>query len=322
MKKIIALLLVVALMASFAISASAFSTFDEGAEKMSDAFAAFEAESGTKIPTYRYYILQPDGKSGLLGDDPTSGYEGKYAPSWYKEGYEGTVPACYYWQTSEDYPTQATWVGYMVDGKVDGTDNVYYVDCPQDVKTIVWNNGIDGGMDTTQPIYYCACQSSNVGSEYYDPGEAPHIPDGTPNFNNMIWVVDPDLVDINEYSEKQTCGGFWWYYYGGSCFGADPNGAEDLENCCCNAAHDHSAPQYILGDANDDGEVSVVDATCIQKVLAQINVPSYNELAADVNGDGSVDVVDATTIQKFLAQMTNIDGSKPYDPEYPLNPKS
>lgn len=60
----------------------------------------------------------------------------------------------------------------------------------------------------------------------------------------------------------------------------------------------------LLGDADGDGTVSVIDATAIQKIRASISVPSFDEIAADVDGDGTVSVIDATYIQKHLAQMT------------------
>lgn len=57
---------------------------------------------------------------------------------------------------------------------------------------------------------------------------------------------------------------------------------------------------YVCGDADDDGEVTVMDATVIQRELVSLSNKSYNELAADVNGDG-VNILDATSIQRFLA---------------------
>ncbi|MBQ3416698.1 MAG: dockerin type I repeat-containing protein [Ruminococcus sp.] len=61
---------------------------------------------------------------------------------------------------------------------------------------------------------------------------------------------------------------------------------------------------YLLGDADSDGTVSVIDATTIQKKLASLPVSAdYNERAADVDGDGVVSVIDATYIQKYLASL-------------------
>ena len=60
---------------------------------------------------------------------------------------------------------------------------------------------------------------------------------------------------------------------------------------------------YYLGDADGDGEVSIVDATVILRKMASMNVAYLNEKAADIDGDG-LDVVDATLIQRHLVQMS------------------
>ena len=58
------------------------------------------------------------------------------------------------------------------------------------------------------------------------------------------------------------------------------------------------------GDADGDGKVTVLDATCIQKDLAGIALPSpIVKEAADVDGDGGVSIIDATCIQRFLVGL-------------------
>ncbi len=59
---------------------------------------------------------------------------------------------------------------------------------------------------------------------------------------------------------------------------------------------------YIIGDADGDGFVRILDVTMIQRVLADIPVESFDEKAADVDGDG-LDIIDATKIQRYLAQF-------------------
>ena len=59
---------------------------------------------------------------------------------------------------------------------------------------------------------------------------------------------------------------------------------------------------YLLGDADGDGEVNIIDATWIQRALAGIEVPNaFNETAADVDGDGDMTIIDVTCIQRYLA---------------------
>ena len=60
----------------------------------------------------------------------------------------------------------------------------------------------------------------------------------------------------------------------------------------------------LIGDTNGDGNVTIADATELQKHLANIIDFDDEQLAvADTNGDGSVSIADATQIQKYLAQL-------------------
>ena len=61
---------------------------------------------------------------------------------------------------------------------------------------------------------------------------------------------------------------------------------------------------YLLGDVNGDGKISVLDATLIQKYISGlVTFSDTQKAAADVNGDGSVSVLDATLIQKYIAGL-------------------
>ncbi len=61
----------------------------------------------------------------------------------------------------------------------------------------------------------------------------------------------------------------------------------------------------IYGDSNQDGNVSIKDATVIQEHAAKLKTLTGNALAvSDVNGDGNVNVKDATCIQKHLAKLS------------------
>lgn len=65
-----------------------------------------------------------------------------------------------------------------------------------------------------------------------------------------------------------------------------------------------SADSYKRGDADGDGVVTILDATVIQRKLAEFAVSRFNETAADVNGDG-LNILDATAIQRYLAGFPN-----------------
>lgn len=62
-----------------------------------------------------------------------------------------------------------------------------------------------------------------------------------------------------------------------------------------------------LGDVDGDEEVTIIDATCIQRKLANIPTAAFIEAAADADGDGEVTIIDATSIQRHLAQLLALE---------------
>ena len=65
-----------------------------------------------------------------------------------------------------------------------------------------------------------------------------------------------------------------------------------------------SDTEYILGDADCDGQVTINDATCIQKAIALYKLSGdYSESAADVDGNGVVGINDVTYVQLWLANI-------------------
>ena len=58
------------------------------------------------------------------------------------------------------------------------------------------------------------------------------------------------------------------------------------------------------GDVDSDGDVSIVDATTIQRFVAKTIVLSDSAfVAGDVNSDGDITITDATNIQRFVAKI-------------------
>ena len=52
----------------------------------------------------------------------------------------------------------------------------------------------------------------------------------------------------------------------------------------------------LVGDANADGVVNIVDVTVLIDVLLNDNVSGYDPDAADVNGDGRITITDVTEL--------------------------
>lgn len=62
--------------------------------------------------------------------------------------------------------------------------------------------------------------------------------------------------------------------------------------------------QGIVGDADEDGRVSIKDATLIQKSIASLaELSDKAKVLGDVNSNGRIDIRDATCIQKYVAMM-------------------
>lgn len=60
----------------------------------------------------------------------------------------------------------------------------------------------------------------------------------------------------------------------------------------------------VYGDVNGDGDITVVDATLVQKHIVQFETLSADkQILADVNEDNTISVVDATLIQKYIVQL-------------------
>ena len=68
-------------------------------------------------------------------------------------------------------------------------------------------------------------------------------------------------------------------------------------------------PSVKLGDVTGEGEITVSDATLVQKHLAAIaKLTSQQMKAADVDNNGEVNIRDATEIQKYVAGISNALG--------------
>lgn len=66
-----------------------------------------------------------------------------------------------------------------------------------------------------------------------------------------------------------------------------------------------SAASYTLGDADQDQDVSIIDATAVLRSVADIKKISDGTAfyAADVDKSGSIEAIDATYIQRWLANI-------------------
>ena len=61
--------------------------------------------------------------------------------------------------------------------------------------------------------------------------------------------------------------------------------------------------KVLLGDGDGDGDVTILDATAIQRYLAGLGNKTFHVNACDADGDGDVTILDATAIQRHLAGL-------------------
>lgn len=79
----------------------------------------------------------------------------------------------------------------------------------------------------------------------------------------------------------------------------------------------------VYGEVNGDGDITIVDATLVQKHVAQLETLSADkQILADVNGDNTISVVDATLIQKYIVQLKDWGRTGDvYQAEQPTTPE-
>ena len=100
------------------------------------------------------------------------------------------------------------------------------------------------------------------------------------------------------------------YYYAIMEYTFDKNGNEILSepsyalSVPAEADDSPSGGAVLLGDSDKDGEVTIIDATNIQRWLAALVYDEdINRFAADADLDGEVSILDATAIQRWLADF-------------------
>ena len=69
------------------------------------------------------------------------------------------------------------------------------------------------------------------------------------------------------------------------------------------SASEVGTQSIIWGDTDGDGDVTIIDATCIQRYLVEIPVLSFHMEAAIVSGEDELSIIDATLIQRKLVNL-------------------
>lgn len=214
-------------------------------------------ENGRYVPstkdTYRYYFYMPN--------------------SWKNSYTTDTYAGVYWWggtDAGQEFGTEGdggAWPGYIAQYEGDYEYGaVYYIDCPDDVATIIWNNYVNGGefnketgeYQFSKEQYTAAMQTVDINglddAETYCNYDL--YPDGLKldeygymSFNDMIYVLDYTKTQENALNGKLTCLGDWYYYYGDGKYGTQPT-LEEAE--AAGAVMDSEYQPAINHDATPD----------------------------------------------------------------------
>ncbi|MBQ7133123.1 MAG: leucine-rich repeat protein [Ruminococcus sp.] len=114
-----------------------------------------------------------------------------------------------------------------------------------------------------------------------------------------VTFLNPDCVI---YDENATIG-FYAVIYGYENSTAQAY-AEKYNRTFVSLGEVPVIPEVNIGDANGDGEVTITDATLVQRNIARlVEFTEEQKIAADTNKDGEISVIDATIIQRFVAKL-------------------
>lgn len=120
------------------------------------------------------------------------------------------------------------------------------------------------------------------------------------NYMNEDYEMEfdtPDKTIASEIGGKEDHGG--WEYY----FILDDGFITVKSRYPDKAFYKEITKKLILGDADGDGTVTILDATAIQRHLAELPTKAFHEEPADADEDGTVTILDAATIQRHLASL-------------------
>ena len=110
--------------------------------------------------------------------------------------------------------------------------------------------------------------------------------------DTTYYMANPSELSADELisSEREVETDFYHYILKGSEYHHEGGGEPQVT--------------VLLGDADDDGKVTILDATAIQRTLANLSTTAFNDSAADADQDSKITILDATAIQRHLANLS------------------
>ncbi len=182
------------------------------------------------------------------------------------------------------------------DSTVDGANVQLWDNMDNKNQTSVVNvEYIDNGM------YSLVFRNSNKAIDVENSGASSNVLQWSKNGNDcQKWIIKPD--GKGNYNIISKCGGRYLNISGGNA-----TLAANINVSVANSL-DCQSWKFVLqiekGDVDRDGELTVKDATEIQKYIVEITeLDDEQRKVADVDGDKDITVKDATQIQKYLVEL-------------------
>lgn len=126
----------------------------------------------------------------------------------------------------------------------------------------------------------------------------------------LLDALREQYTDVFANNFKKWSVGRWWLNYQKVPFKTYDENFNFLKSWC-RERNEWLTDYYgivpnapLLGDADMDREVTVIDVTCIQRRLAGVPLSvAINEAVCDINGNGVIEISDATFIQRYVGSI-------------------
>lgn len=264
--------------------------YDIAIPAFNDIIREYEEENNVKVETYRNYFYIPDGSEKFKDAD------GLILPNWFNEYYNDIcITYMKDYSGGFPYPYPKYPLGFSIEKTA--INNIYYADIPVNITQYLIGNGV---VEYSAPTY-SRCESYILGPDVNN-----YYSEGLTNCDNMIFVFNE--MDWYSCTTTAMCGGDWYYYYGDGCYGTVKDGSsyDCIRDDHFDKNGNHLTSNLVIGDVDGDSELSIMDATEIQMVIAKLK-PSFDDnikAITDVDNDGELSILDATAIQLKLAKIS------------------
>ena len=126
----------------------------------------------------------------------------------------------------------------------------------------------------------------------------------------MLDALREQYTDVFANNFKKWSVGRWWLNYQKVPYKTYDENFNFLKSWC-RERNEWLTEYYgivpnapLLGDADMDREVTVIDVTCIQRRLAGVPLSvAINEAVCDIDGNGVIEISDATFIQRYVGRI-------------------